>query len=416
MKKYVCPTLGDCDKANFGEIFEKESGDDLHCPGCNTMLVAIESNKPKKSKGKNLTYFILSAFVLICIIGLVAFFANHSSKIDPNLSSGTETIKIEKRDATLKTSLSRSGTTLSTILSNKIVRVSVQYPSRPFYYHDNRGMPKGFNVDFMKTLFAQSEFGDQQINVDTDHEVDAYEKVPLQLLQSNSVDIAIDGLTFNDSDLKGVVYTIPYVKDFGYALIAKRNSNITSVGVANGKIIGVLKGDPDAMAFAKRVFPKSSVLELSDKADENGKWIVGHIDSHKVDAVMYDYPFSVSQIEDTDLQFVSPKIAGSELEYKIGVRAQDNDLLDALNSAIRKVTALDAYTNLLKSYLMSNKIAAVQVARSGETVYVVIKGDSLSSIAQNLLGDKARYPEIQSRNNLANPNFISVGNKLIIPK
>jgi ABC-type amino acid transport substrate-binding protein len=297
-----------------------------------------------------------------------------------------------------------------------VVRVSAQNPSKPFYYRDNRGIAKGFNVDFMKALFSQTEFGNHEIKLDTGHEVDAYEKVPTQLLQGNLVDIAIDGLTFNDDDLKGVVYTIPYVKDFGYALIAQNSSSVTSIDSANGKTIGVLKGDPDAMAFAKHTFPNSRLVELSDKADENGKWIVGYVDSHQVDAVMYDYPFAVSELDGTDMQFVSPKIAGSNLEYKIGVRAGDKDLLEALNSAIRKVTASDAYTDMLKTYFMSSKVAAVRSAKGDETVYVVVRGDTLSTIAQVHLGDKMRYPEIQSRNNLANPNFISVGQKLVIPK
>jgi LysM repeat protein len=51
-----------------------------------------------------------------------------------------------------------------------------------------------------------------------------------------------------------------------------------------------------------------------------------------------------------------------------------------------------------------------------ETVYVVVCGDTLRTIAQTHLGDKMRYPEIQSRDNLANPNFISVGQRLVIPK
>lgn len=38
MAKYKCPTLGDCDKANIGEIFERAPGDDLKCPGCGMLL------------------------------------------------------------------------------------------------------------------------------------------------------------------------------------------------------------------------------------------------------------------------------------------------------------------------------------------------------------------------------------------
>ncbi|MEI8326446.1 MAG: transporter substrate-binding domain-containing protein [Betaproteobacteria bacterium] len=371
---------------------------------------------------------VTSGIVILLLVLVGGYFVDDSykAKVDRLLHKDAAVVSAAsnnasdwsnaKSDAPAAALPIQRGGTLANILASGVVRVSAQNPSKPFYFHDNRGTAKGFNVDFMKALFAQSEFGNHDIKLDTGHEVDAYEKVPKQLLQGNAVDVAIDGLTFNDDDLKGVVYTIPYVKDFGYALIAQKNSSITSVDSADGKTIGILKGDPDAMAFAKHTFPKSRLVELSDKADANGKWIVGYVDSRQVDAVVYDYPFAVSELEGTELQFVSPKIAGSNIEYKIGVRASDRDLLDALNSAIRKVTASDAYTDLLKTYFMSSKVAAVRSAKGNETVYVVVRGDTLSTIAQVRLGDKMRYPEIQSRNNLANPNFIAIGQKLVIPK
>jgi tetratricopeptide (TPR) repeat protein len=40
MAKYKCPTLGDCDRANAGEIFERAPGEDLTCPGCSLLLEA----------------------------------------------------------------------------------------------------------------------------------------------------------------------------------------------------------------------------------------------------------------------------------------------------------------------------------------------------------------------------------------
>lgn len=43
MAKYKCPTLGDCDKANAGEIFERAPGEDLRCPGCNTLLDQVNT-------------------------------------------------------------------------------------------------------------------------------------------------------------------------------------------------------------------------------------------------------------------------------------------------------------------------------------------------------------------------------------
>lgn len=371
---------------------------------------------------------VISGVVILLLILVGGYFVDDSykAKVDRLLHKDAAANTAAQNDppsvpntnvtAERKTSGKKDGGALANILATDTVHVSVQNPSKPFFFRDNRGAAKGFNVDLMKALFAQSEFGGRSIKLDTIREVDAYEKVPKQIIENKTLDIAIDGLTFNDDDLPGVVYTIPYVKDFGYALIAQSGAKVSSVADANGKIIGVLKGDPDAMAFAKRTFPGSTIVELSDKADESGKWIVGHLHGRKVDAVMYDYPFAVAEVEGTDLQFVSPKIAGSNLEYKIAVRTEEKELLSALNAAIRKVTESDGYPELLKTYFASSKVAAAKTASGGETVYVVVKGDALSTIAQSQLGDKMRYPDIQTRNNLANPNFIAVGQKLVIPK
>jgi len=200
------------------------------------------------------------------------------------------------------------------------------------------------------------------------------------------------------------------VKDFGYSLIMAKGE---SPGA--GMRIGILQGDPDAKAFAEQAFPDAKLIELSDKADVNGKWIVGHIASKQVDAVMYDYPFAVAEVEGTNLQFAQTKIKGSDIKYSIGVRKGDVDLLAALNSAIRKSIDTPEYTTMLKSYFMSTAVAAVRRVSSGEVSYVVVKGDTLSTIALAQLGDIKKYSDIQSRNNLANPNFIAVGQKLVIP-
>jgi ABC-type amino acid transport substrate-binding protein len=302
--------------------------------------------------------------------------------------------------------------TLANVLNTGTVHVSVQNPSKPFFFGD-AVRPKGFNVDFMSILFAQSEFNGK-IKVEA-VPVETYADVPKQLLDSKKIDIAIDGLTFNDEDLNGVVYTIPYVKDFGYSLITARGNSIQSASDTTGVKIGVLQGDPDAKAFAEQAFPDAKIVELSDKVDTNGKWIVGHIKSGRVDAVVYDYPFAVAEVDGTDLQFAMAKIKGSDIQYRIGVRKEDKDLLTALNGAIRKAMDTPEYPELLKKYFMSTNVAAVRRASSGEVSYIVAKGDTLSTIAQTQMGDKMRFGDIQTRNNLANPNFVTIGQKLVIP-
>ena len=54
-------------------------------------------------------------------------------------------------------------------------------------------------------------------------------------------------------------------------------------------------------------------------------------------------------------------------------------------------------------------------AASGDTVYTVQPGDSLSAIAQKYYGDAMQYKKIAHYNNISNPDLIHPGDKLRIP-
>jgi ABC-type amino acid transport substrate-binding protein len=252
--------------------------------------------------------------------------------------------------------------------------------------------------------------------IDTHHEVDTYADVPKQLLLSENgsptVDLAMDGLTYADNTPQGVVYTNPYVADFGYALIIGSGSYIKSAADLNGKTIGILKGDPDVKAFVQRTYPNTRYVEVSDQ-DPN--FIAKAVDSRVVDAFVYDYPFAVKSVEGTDLKFAVSKLDGSDISYKIGVRSSDVQLMVYLNSAIAKVMRTPEYNDLLRKYFVSSAVVTT-AASSGEQVYTVRTGDTLGSIAQRTLGSQQKWMSIQRRNNLPNPNLITVGQQIVIPR
>ena len=52
---------------------------------------------------------------------------------------------------------------------------------------------------------------------------------------------------------------------------------------------------------------------------------------------------------------------------------------------------------------------------SGDTVYVVKPGDSLSAIAERYYGDPMQYKKIAHYNNISNPDLIHPGDRLRIP-
>lgn len=79
MAKYKCPTLGDCDHANRGEIFERAPGEDLKCPGCGTLLNPVAT--PDTGGGGNKTPLIAAgAAVLVVLAGAGYYFTAGSNK------------------------------------------------------------------------------------------------------------------------------------------------------------------------------------------------------------------------------------------------------------------------------------------------------------------------------------------------
>lgn len=361
---------------------------------------------------------VIASILIGLALAVVGYFVdpNFKSQVNSVIGKTTPTVVSATTDTsqvTAQPTPTINAGRLDAILAAGTMNASVQNPSRPFYYASgNRA--KGFNVDFLNLMFEHGSFKGK-VRASSGSEVSTYADVPKQLLFNPKVDIAIDGLTFNDEDLPGVVYSKPYVKDFGYSLITTKGTNVASAGDVVGMKIGVLKGDPDAMAFAESAFPGAKLIEVSDEADASGKWMATHFTAKRIDAMVYDYPFAVAEIDGTDLQFAMTKIKGSDIQYRIGVRKGDTELLKALNVAITEAVETPAYAEMLKTYFMSTNVAAVRRVSSGEVSYIVAKGDTLGSIASSQLGNNARYIDVQLRNNLANPNFIAVGQKLVIP-
>lgn len=66
MPKYKCPSVGDCDKANTGEIFERTAAEDIRCPECSTPMVLQSQNKT--STPANLKIVTIAAVAVFAVV------------------------------------------------------------------------------------------------------------------------------------------------------------------------------------------------------------------------------------------------------------------------------------------------------------------------------------------------------------
>lgn len=70
MPKYKCPSVGDCDKANTGEIFERTAAEDIRCPECSTLMVLQDRNKPtSRTNPKMVAIATAAVFVVVAGVG-----------------------------------------------------------------------------------------------------------------------------------------------------------------------------------------------------------------------------------------------------------------------------------------------------------------------------------------------------------
>jgi nucleoid-associated protein YgaU len=155
----------------------------------------------------------------------------------------------------------------------------------------------------------------------------------------------------------------------------------------------------------------AKIVQLSDESET---WLSDSINGKLCDAIVYDFPFAATEIENSNLKIKIAKLPNSDIGYKIGLRKGNERLRNELNSAIRKIKELPQYANLLKVYLPIGNVVVPRNVGNNPT-HKVENGDTLSNIALTHLGKIERWNEIQSLNNIPNPHLISIGQILIMP-
>jgi len=90
MAKYRCPTLGDCEKANSSEIFDRSPGEDLKCPACGTLLEPQMTSSASPSRNK--TPLIAAGLFVVTSIAIGSYFYKQSSTAaDEPVASAVQT-------------------------------------------------------------------------------------------------------------------------------------------------------------------------------------------------------------------------------------------------------------------------------------------------------------------------------------
>jgi ABC-type amino acid transport substrate-binding protein len=276
----------------------------------------------------------------------------------------------------------------------------------PMFFVDAQGGRDGFDYALARRL--ADALGARDVEI-----VHAkYSELEEVLLAPDRVDVLISG--YSPTDTPGITWSDPYL-EYGLCLVVPAKSSVRTTNDLFGKKVGIFDDDAAAADVQRLVKGYGELVRMED-----GYWDA--LLAGRFDGFLYDYPYTAAELQAYAAAHPDKKgalrIAQYNLTdstYAVGVRAGEDDLVAAVNTAIRAWREDDAYAAAVRRYLKGGEATAVVEPTARKVV--VQKGDTLSGIAARELGDKDRWKEIweKNRSRFPNPHLIEVGDEVILP-
>ena len=166
-------------------------------------------------------------------------------------------------------------------------------------------------------------------------------------LQRGSYHMAMNGLEINENRKRVINFTLPYYATVEQLAVRTGTTGITSLADLKGKVAGALK-----LSQAQTLLEKAGGIEV--RTYDSQVSCLDDLIFGRLDAALMELPVAVYYVKpNPKLQF-----AGEPFEpvlYGIGVRKQDQALLDQLNEALRKIIKSGELRGIYEKWNIWNK-------------------------------------------------------------
>lgn len=214
------------------------------------------------------------------------------------------------------------------------IGADVTFP--PFEMMEN-GVVTGFDIDLIKAI-AEVE------NIKIEGEIETMDFQGLiPAIQTNSIDVAVAGITIREDRAKQVDFAKPYYHS-GMTLLVSADSDIKSADDLDGKTIAVKLGTTGDLLFSDK---EGITIKRFNNIDEAYRELA----NGGAVAVPFDNPVHQNYINTTGKDKV--KVVGDLLsgeDYGIAVSKDRPELLEKINSGLDKLIASGEYDNIYKKY------------------------------------------------------------------
>jgi glutamine transport system substrate-binding protein len=217
------------------------------------------------------------------------------------------------------------------------VGVDTTYP--PFEYQED-GEMKGIDIDLINAIAEDQGF---EIKIEA---MDFSGIIPA--MQAGELDIGMGGMSITEERKKTVDFSDPYFESGLSLVVAKDNSEITSIEDLEGKTIAVKNGTTGAnYATENKDEYGYEIIQVKDSTS-----MFQEVSNGSADALLEDYPVIMYAIATSDLEL---KVAGDKLNgdnYGISVlKGKNDELLKKINDGLANLKENGKYDEIISKYL-----------------------------------------------------------------
>ncbi len=287
---------------------------------------------------------------------------------------------------------------LSEIKARGTLRVGTEFNSKPMVYVDAAGQQTGFEYRLMQGLA-------RHLGVSLEPVGGTFKNLP-ETMGAGAVDVVIGG--WIPSPDVPAAFSTSYLET-GLCLVVRDGSTIRSIDDLAGKKVGIY-ADPTVEGWAARALAGSEVRALSDGYF---KLLVGE----DLDAVVYDYPYAVAELEPYREQLRVVQLNLSAIRYTVLVPRGNDALLAAVNAYVEGLRGSDEYRLLLEEFLSTETAPPAATPPEGALVHTAGAGASLQRIAEEVYGDRDGWKRLWKANkdHVAFPELVPEGTRVLVP-
>jgi len=210
----------------------------------------------------------------------------------------------------------------------------------PFIFPDPKDPSRliGFEVDLVNALAREMGMQPEFVQNQWDGLIPG--------LQRDNYDIVVNGLEITEDRKLEINFSEPYYLTYEQLTVRKQTFDLNRLEDLQGKVVGTLK-----FSLADRILEAQGGIEVRSYEGQINAY--EDLANGRLDAVLMDYPIALYYGRpNPKLKFAGAPI--SQMSYGIGIRKDDQELLQSINLALERLAQNGTLRNILERWALWN--------------------------------------------------------------